>query len=277
MKSIFWINGGIGDIILSYSGVEKIIELLGKDEVKCYLTSHFKDAPSLLKHFGIEVEFEHYTTWQQLQAIFAKIPKLDNYIGGPRDFIKHEEQFYPNINLPEKSIDFRVRKNGDTIIAIHPFGSAFANKFLTEQRSLFSKEIDPAFLDKVIRNVRLEFPSTKFIVFGSNDEREYFKLLKERQGVYDCFGRSILDVFRLIGVCDLVIAADSAIKSFSAAKRIPSIVFVGDYPDPIRDIQFINQYVEDGVMKVIKFNDFKGNEYKEAMDAVRHYYSHKKL
>jgi ADP-heptose:LPS heptosyltransferase len=37
--------------------------------------------------------------------------------------------------------------------------------------------------------------------------------------------------------------------------RIPSVVLVGDYRDPFRDDHFINPYVEDGHMKVVKFKD----------------------
>jgi ADP-heptose:LPS heptosyltransferase len=55
--------------------------------------------------------------------------------------------------------------------------------------------------------------------------------------------------------CHCVLATDSAIKTMAAILRIPSVVLVGDYPDPFRDQVFLTPYVNDGIMRLIKFTD----------------------
>ena len=43
-------------------------------------------------------------------------------------------------------------------------------------------------------------------------------------------------------------------------QRISTICILGDYPDPIRDTMFINQYVKDGVMKIFKTKDIDADK-----------------
>ena len=74
---------------------------------------------------------------------------------------------------------------------------------------------------------------------------------------------NIWDSLAHVLICDKIVAVDSAIKSMASVRNIPSIVFVGNYVDKTRDNLFLDQYVGDGIMKVVKFTELKEKELKE--------------
>ena len=49
----------------------------------------------------------------------------------------------------------------------------------------------------------------------------------------------------------------------ASVKNIPSVVFVGNYEDKMRDDLFLDPYIADGVMKAIKFSDLNEQKIKE--------------
>ena len=46
----------------------------------------------------------------------------------------------------------------------------------------------------------------------------------------------------------------------SSMQRIPTLCVIGDFPDNTRDVMFINQYVKDDVMQVLKVQNFDDKE-----------------
>lgn len=276
-ENLFLVDGGIGDILLSYEGINRLLEIYKEDELHCILLSHFADAKTLLKPFNFRKSFHYYEDNNELinlyQTEIEGLSSLEIWLGRADVFGK---SLFPKIDIPNDAkyesdqilMDFSKRNehisNGFNLIGIHPFGSKFANKFLTEQRKVPSKNMPIEFSIELIKTLDNTLQPTIFSIFGSKAEKEYYDILiynLEKQlpniknRIISSFENDIWTSFALVESCNIVIAADSAIKSFSLIKKIPTIVTLGDYIDGPRDSIFIDPYVAEKILTPVYFKD----------------------
>lgn len=269
-KYKFKVEGGIGDILLAYSSIRKFIELYGKDNLTCILASHFKHAEDLIKPFDIETSFYYYKANDELidlhNNVFRQLNNDPDYIGDSSIF---EKDFYPEIDIPIKYIKeaeqivlnkHDMLNTSFNIIGIHPFGSKFSNNFLTNVRKVPPKDIPLETLIPIIKTLASKLDNTiVFVIFGSFEERNYFNALEynlKNINLIPVFDYNIWTSFALIDrYCQLILAADSAIKSFSLIKQVPTVVTVGDYQDQPRDENFIKPYENNNKFKFIRFQN----------------------
>jgi ADP-heptose:LPS heptosyltransferase len=202
--------------------------------------SHFKNVQEFYRPFGVTVNrFKYFSSLSELWSLGVKSEAL------PRTK-------YPQFKLPKIPIE---PPNDQFVIGIHIEGSKFSNE-ACRQYGRPIKDMNLGFLAKLIAalNSREAFP----YVFCSPARRpEVDALFKENYNrafkviAFDDVWASLACVAH----CQTVLATDSAIKTMAAVLKIPSIVLAGDYPDAFRDEVFLTPYVNDGIMRVIKFNE----------------------
>lgn len=226
--------GGIGDFLQSVDSVRKGEEL--------NVFSHFKASESFFSGLGIKCNFHP----------FNKVEELSDH----GFYLSQSEQverahFQKILSLPESSYAL-ARSSAekfyfDEIIGIHPVGSKFSNDFW-DKLSEPLKIIPPWLLKEGTVDTK------NYFIFGTKEElKPYKEELGEPKNIkyvdYDYIWDSLAHVL----MCKKIIAVDSSIKSMAAVKRIPSVVFIGDYEDEFRDANFINPYVREGLMHPVRF------------------------
>lgn len=209
---------------------DKIIDVL----------SHFENAEEFYRPFGVAVNrFQYFSSLNELWSIGIRSDAL------PRTK-------YPKFKLPKASIE---PPDGQLVIGIHIEGSRFSNE-ASRQYGRPIKDMSQDFLAKLIGalNSKEAFP----YVFCSPARRvevnALFKTNYSRPFRVIAFA-DIWASLTCVAHCHRVLATDSAIKTMAAILGIPSVVLVGDYGDPFRDEVFLEPYVSDGVMQVIKFRN----------------------
>lgn len=282
-KQFFSIEGGIGDIIRAIPGYKKIVELFG-EETECILLSHFKEAESFLKYFGVKIkEFHYYSNNTEYVAIlsdpnYKKLLNDENYIGNAFVFVDNFDPFYniwngltdEDARIPEHwdAIDLITKQiikqknlseeNEVKIYGIHPFGSNFSNVFL-KSVNMPEKDIPKEQVSKIIKDIYGINHASMFIIFGSKKEEDDMMnyLYKTCDGIciIPSFKNTLIMSLALVDMCNFIIAADSAIKTFSCMHEIPTVVFLGDYIDKPRDEKFINPFEKTGILKTIRYKD----------------------
>jgi ADP-heptose:LPS heptosyltransferase len=150
-----------------------------------------------------------------------------------------EGDLYPEIKIPTESQETaeKLMPKDKRVIGLHPIGSELSRNYdmsAVRPQKLMTQE----FISKV--TAELVDDNTEVVLFCVNNEISMF----EDCGVRIIAAPNIWDCIACVSKCDLVIAVDSAIKTVSAALHIPTIVLLGDYPDPQRDNKFILPYKE---------------------------------
>jgi ADP-heptose:LPS heptosyltransferase len=127
------------------------------------------------------------------------------------------------------------------------------------------KNIPIELILEFIKYTQKRYP-TKYFIFGHPSEIEYFNILKynvdkitNTKILVPIFKNDIWTAINAISICDMILSADSAVKSASCILKIPTIVLLGDYEDKIRDDKFITPYETDGVLHTIKFLTLEKN------------------
>ena len=227
-----YVCGGLGDFLLSLESA------IGDGIIDVF--SHFANAEEFYRPFGVTVNrFKYFSSLNEFWSMRIKSEAL------PRTK-------YPKFSLPAALIEPPDDKD---VLGIHIEGSSFSND-ASRQSGRPIKDMSQEFLGKLIGalNAKQAFP----YVFCSPARRVEIDAL---------FKKNYTRAFRVIAFddiwgslacvahCHKVLATDSAIKTMAAILRIPSIVLVGDYPDPFRDEVFLKPYVSDGVMHLVKFTD----------------------
>lgn len=160
-----------------------------------------------------------------------------------------ESSPYPTIKIPEESIK-KARGSlprDKILIGIHPIGSKPSRVF-DRATGRPQKLMTPKFINSLL--FELVGKDREFLIFCSPDEKP----------MYDGYGVTVVsepyiwDCIAYVSMCDLVIAVDSAIKTFSAVMHIPTIVVLGDYEDEPRR-KFIEPYNEITPVKFIDIDD----------------------
>lgn len=202
--------------------------------------SHFPNAEEFYRPFGVTVNrFQYFSSLNEYWSMCIKSEAL------PRTQ-------YPKFSLPTALVEPPEDK---LVIGIHIEGSRFSNE-AARGNGRPIKDMSQNFLARLIGalNSIEAFP----YVFCSPARRlqvhAMFKKNYNRAFKVIAFD-DIWTSLACVAHCHVVLATDSAIKTMAAILRIPSVVLVGDYPDPFRDDVFLTPYVTDGIMRLIKFTD----------------------
>ena len=209
--------GGIGDLFLS---MEKAI-----DEGECAVYSHFGGAKKFVESFGVKV------------PKFVEFNSVANMPAPAEPYIGHDE--YPD--LPIIKSRNLLNSKGKPIVGIHPFGSKLSNNFWKKQKQP-SKYITQENIALLVNSLKHKYDLR---IFGSKVDLCSF-YIPDAYNVYV----DIEDLPSAVSECSVVVATDSAIKTISAAMKIPTAVVIGNYPDPMRDAKFLMPYMKAGIMKV---------------------------
>jgi len=235
----YHIIGGIGDILQSFDSARALRHV--------FVYSHYARALDLLRPLGIACTFTHFEleTYQAIRPIGSRLPYSS----------------YPHLEFPAPRLE--TREPGP-IVGIHPFGSAFSNAYWSA-RGKPAKFLGREVLLQLL--AMLKPTGTRVLLFCAPDEAPLLRaLLPPGAGTWvvvvaeDDIWKSLVRVRE----CTAVIGVDSAIKAMSCILRIPTIVLLGDYADPFRDRHFIDPYVRDGVLQVIRFRRLSSDHIHEA-------------
>lgn len=231
-----YIRGGVGDFI-------QCIPFLSKNLHKEYLIhTHFKGAEQFFNKLGAKKL--NICFFENLELYNQQMKEL------PQGMIECPRETYSKLEF-KKDIKDEAEKlifsfeNKKKIIGIHPFGSDFSTGVY------FKSNLPIKFVPKGIINelVKEDF---NYLLFGSKGELESLRM-EERNNLKFVNFESILTSLCCVLYCDKLIGTDSCFKTMSSVHKIPTFCIVGDFKDPIRDKTFINPYVKDGVMTILKY------------------------
>ncbi|MBU1082540.1 MAG: hypothetical protein KKB59_18785 [Spirochaetes bacterium] len=258
---IAYAMGGLGDLILALDGIRNIREIYGDDAyIKCLLMSHSDSAKDLVAASpGInEIEIVDFNF--DVKQNFKKIYGTESGNSFFTNAIEFQTTIFPRIYTTKESKEKAklahesIKKIfGEQIkpIVIHLCGSRFSNYFLSQVSKVGHKDWDFEKWDKLI-HMLLEYDKNIVIcLLGSEDDKLVYKekITKHERMVeyFDDF--NILDSIDFLQMSKLCIGVDSAIKSFSLAMKIPTVVLVNDHEDPVRDKRFLDPYEKSNEVK----------------------------
>jgi ADP-heptose:LPS heptosyltransferase len=226
-------KGGIGDLLLC---VQSAIE-----EKTIDLYSHYAYADSIFLPFGVSINrFDYFRNIEELNSIYAPGESLKSLL-------------HPKFVMPHSPFKKPIGK----VIGIHIEGSRFSNEFWAK-RGKPSKNMSDEFLVKLIQELQFAIPNVIFYIFCDPHRTNDVGQLLASVVYGDYFIISFTKIWGSLSCvphCSCVIGMDSAIKSMSAILSIPTVTLVGDYEDSFRDSVFLNPYINEGIMAVVKFND----------------------
>lgn len=250
-------NAGLGEAILRLpggSGVYLLVQGGIGDFLQClpYLhgnhgrlprlvvLSHFRGAPDFFAGLGIEVaEHHHFSNPEEMAHARSQANANGQGLPCPRS------AFFTRSPFPPKELAFTQPR---LTLAVHLAGSAFSVD-LQRRNGLVSKSLPI----EVLHRIR-DLNRYNIIMFGSRDELGAMAIEESADLRLANFG-SISESLGAVAQCAAFVGSDSAIKSMSAMLRIPSLVWLGDYPDPYRDAVFVDPYVRAGCMRVFRYRD----------------------
>lgn len=273
MNNRIYTVGGIGDILHGCLGIEFIIMNKVYDSLEWYIYTHapvqliaeFVEPYKSMMDIKIKVlDFENFRDMQMTNNLHFDLGQAEDY-----------KLWYQNFELYPFEMD--KYKFKDFTIIVHPFGSKFSSNYLTKVgyptkditydtwRTLMlniypistahSKPIRNSIgfygtrneienwpvLDRYTSN--LKTPGTIHTIKSgttaqSSTINNDIDLISEDLNLYD-----IKTLYEVVCAADLIIAADSSIKTMSLIAQKPTILVIyGDYADPIRDAKFIEPY-----------------------------------
>jgi len=266
LKYVYSFIGGIGDFLSCISAFENLKDLHDIEDVKIFLFSHYDD----IEYLSINLPFEHeciiFSNNDDLKDKYEKFlatykesfiekiePDLTNLHPDLSSYIP-EECVNSSFKMIEKSCDILKQKDVD-IVAVHLSGSKFSTSVLNAANKP-NKFVPHSRIAELIRGVHSLRNNTMFYIFGSKDEEHIYDFIKERlprKCTFPVFGSRIWTSLALARNCNAAVCSDSAIKTMTCIEKIPTVVFLGNYEDPIRDKVFIDPYVKEGFMQLVKF------------------------
>jgi ADP-heptose:LPS heptosyltransferase len=249
-KGTLLIKGGIGDFL------KNLPFLLKNKKLNYIVVSHFKDAFIFFGALKVEVnKFYFYKNLDDLIAIKKKLLKYSELYECP-------QANYLNSKFFKKTKPLFLNKK--KTIGVHVGGSQFS---VDDQRSkgILPKNLTPNFLysllELLIRN------NFNIILFGSQDEIKKLNLLKYKP-LKLANKANIIENLAKVEECDIFIGSDSAFKTMSSMLKIPTILLLANTKDGYRDRVFINPYVKDRIMQVIKFDDLSDRSISLMIDKI---------
>jgi ADP-heptose:LPS heptosyltransferase len=230
--AVRFVCGGVGDLLLTLESA------FGDKYINVF--SHFSHALDFYRPFDVLVDtftyFPSLKEFHSLSLIGEALPRAQ----------------YPRIPLPKASI---MPPNTSCVIGIHIEGSKFSNE-ASKQSGRPIKDMSPNFVGKLI-DVLSKAGTFSYIFCAPSRRNEVDALLSQKNTrLFRMVAfEDIWDSLACVSHCQRVIAVDSCIKTMAAILRIPTVVLAADYPDPFRDAVFLTPYVNDGIMRIVKYVD----------------------
>jgi hypothetical protein len=230
------VEGGVGDFLQCLP----FLESCSGCPPQIVVLTHFKPAHAFFERLGFHAaEIHQFSDLNELRALTASMGSRERLSRCPRSRYFDEMPFEP------KSISFpRARP----VLGVHLGGSTFSIG-VQKQMGVVTKELPPALLHELLSD-----DSLNIILFGSPPEIESLGIKESDSLKWACLP-DIVDSLSLARQCNAFVGSDSVVKTMTAMLKIPTVVWIGDYPDPTRDGAFIDPYVRDRVMQVYRFKD----------------------
>lgn len=224
--------GGIGDLLLTLESA------IGDKCINVF--SHFPSALDFYRPLGVVVNaFTYFSSVSELHSLSLSGEAL------PR-------AQYPRITFPKAPIN---RPHTSSVVGIHIEGSKFSNE-ASRQSGRPIKDMSFGLLSKLIYLLsRSGIFSYVFCAPSRRTEVDAFLSQSGTRSFRVVAFENIWDSLACVSHCQRIIAVDSCIKTMGAILRIPTVVLAADYPDPFRDAVFLTPYVNDGIMRVVKYVD----------------------
>jgi hypothetical protein len=254
-REIVLIEGGVGDFLQNLPFI-----LASRSRNYTYFVlSHFRNSSIFFR--TIRQRIDRYFIYSDLTGLNnARVSLAALAETAGRDIARCPRvQYFTNMPFMAQKPLF---KNAKSIIGIHLGGSAFSigtqKRFGVVSKALPSKLI-----------TRLLSDNFNFVLFGSKEEIAAMKF-QERENLKFVHDKNITSSLSYVSQCRCLIGSDSAFKTMSAMLKIPTIVWLGDYRDDARDQIFINPYLADGVMSIIRYTNLESEEqFNAALDLTK--------
>ena len=254
----FYVRGGIGDFL------QCLPAAMANPSKEYYIHTHYSKAKEFFNEFGLEnTKIFNFKNSQehdeQIDVILSDcVPKVTT------NFAECPRILYSRLGFAQEiqdQVDSHINFGNDNpIIGIHPFGSDFS-KNVYSKFNLPVKFIPAEIINSIIDNDTNK--QNNYLIFGSSKDLENYNLQSSENVRFVCFD-NILTSLACVPKCKKFLGTDSCFKTMSSMNEIPTYCLVGDFDDQTRDAYFIDQYVNDGVMKVFKFKDI-GNQKDEIL------------
>lgn len=215
--------GGVGDALLLLSTFydsnpnQVVVSLANSIEA---LKEFYKNFPKLNDIYLLELS-NHSRFNNLMRMVLIRSPKCLGAGCTPEN--SHSEDWlegldifrkYKIITNPKWALDFAPNKLSSPQVVIAPKGSLF------DMQNSKQNVIDPKVWKPLLRDLAAR--GIKPIVIGTPQEEKYYPV---DFGAIDMRSYSFKEQMSLLSCADLVIAADSWAKTFSALLEIPTIVF----------------------------------------------------
>jgi hypothetical protein len=237
MKSKFlYVGGGIGDFL-------QMTPFMLENKNYFYLVhTHYKKANNYFDFYKIKNLIYLYFETNEQRA--EQLNCLDfDLVEIPRKFFFNYAQ--TNENKIKINNLFQDKK---PIVGIHPFGSSYSNATY-KQFQLPEKIIDNQLLNEITN----ENPDFNYLLFGSQNELNNYKI-KESKNIKFISFDSINESLMSIKSCFKFIGTDSCFKNMACMNKIKTLCICGNFDDYFRDENFMNPYLKENIMEVVKYN-----------------------
>ena len=244
-----YLRGGIGDFL------QCLPAAISKPSEEYYIHTHYPKAKEFFNEFGLENAkvFTFKNSQEHDEQIDIILSDCNSKV--KTNFTECPRVLYSQLEFTQEiqdQVDSHINFGNDNpIIGIHPFGSDFS-------KNVYSKfNLPVKFIPAEIINSIIDNDTNKqynYLIFGSSKDLENYDLQSSENLRFVCFD-NILVSLACVPKCKKFLGTDSCFKTMSSMNEIPTYCLVGDFDDQTRDAYFIDQYVNDGVMKIFKFNN----------------------
>ena len=247
----FYVRGGIGDFL------QCLPAAISRPSEEYYIHTHYPKAKEFFNEFGLENAkvFPFKNSQEHDEQIDIILSDCNSKV--KTNFTECPRVLYSQLEFTQEiqdQVDSHINFGNDNpIIGIHPFGSDFS-------KNVYSKfNLPVKFIPAEIINSIIDNDTNKqynYLIFGSSKDLENYNLQSSENVRFVCFD-NILVSLACVPKCKKFLGTDSCFKTMSSMNEIPTYCLVGDFDDQTRDAYFIDQYVNDGVMKIFKFNNIE--------------------
>jgi hypothetical protein len=232
-QHIIFLQGGIGDFLQMLP----FIDDNKKHPIRYWCVTHFKGADLFFKSIGIKLEKLYvFDTHEQQVQIMNSLPRDEMLYACPRSYYFNIDPFTPEKPLFD---------NGKPTVGVHVGGSSYSIN-VQKQFGMITKNLPLRLIES------LKSDDYNLLVFGLPEE---LVDIQEADNVKKVCHEDASKSLAYVSQCKVVVASDSAIKTMSSMLKIPTFVWLGDYPDAPRDNGFINPYIVDKVMKDFRYKN----------------------
>ena len=228
------ISGGVGDFLQCLPH----FFLDSNSHNKYMVVTHFKEAKLFFEKIGKTVEtIEYYTNNEELDAILRTVSKLESVAFCPRT------QYFASNPFAKRDTIFN---NNLRVIGVHLNGSTY-DESANEEAKLPSKNLPLLLVDVLFQY------ECNIAIFGAQSEIKMMQIVESEYLKVIAYS-GIIDSLSEVSICDVFVGCDSAFKTMSSMLKTPTLVWLPDYDDKFRDNIFIDPYVNDGIMSIVRFS-----------------------